>query len=160
VCQSSPCSSVQAFVQAASSFRSRRSGTAGLERALGHFDDLVECLDLTPRVVEQPVHAGLRDGRLVGHLMKRDHVFQRSASVRGNAHASTTHTTPKWGGAAIRCGEYYSRAAAAAAAPAAVAAAAAAPRGAAAVAAVAARSTPARATPARATPARACSCHS
>jgi hypothetical protein len=26
--------------------------------------------------------------------MKRDHVFQRSASVRGNAHASTTHTTP------------------------------------------------------------------
>eukprot|EP00972_Heterocapsa_arctica_P006906 1010235-Heterocapsa_arctica.AAC.1 len=38
------------LVVQASSFTPRRSGIAGLERALSHLDDLVEGLDLAPRL--------------------------------------------------------------------------------------------------------------
>ena len=66
---------------------SQGSNSAGLEHALCHLDDLVEGLDHGSGLVEQLVHALLRDARLVGHLMKRGHVLQVGDAEVGSAHA-------------------------------------------------------------------------
>ena len=65
----------------------RFSTSAGLEHALCHLDDLVVGLDHGSSLVEQLVHALLRDARLVGHLMKRGDVLKVGDGVVGSAHA-------------------------------------------------------------------------
>ena len=65
---------------------SQGSNSAGLEHALSP-SRWLEGLDQGSGLVEQLVHALLRDARLVGHLMKRGHVLQVGDAEVGSAHA-------------------------------------------------------------------------